>query len=208
MGARIRLLIVDDQLLVRRELCELFSEDGDIEIVDAVGSGWQAVSTVLAQQPDVVLMDVSMPDMDGIEATRRVIAVRPETRVVMLTSFADHDRTVEALDSGAVGYILKDAESDELLRGVRAAASGDSPLSPRAARSLLTARRRQPFDELAARELDVLRLVARGLSNIQIAWRLNISETTVKADITSIFGRIGVSDRAHAALWAQRHGMT
>jgi DNA-binding NarL/FixJ family response regulator len=208
MAAPIRMVIVDDHPLVRRGLCELFSEDGDFEVLEAVADGEQAVSTVLARQPDVVLMDISMPGMDGIEATRRLLAVRPETRVVMLTSFADHERVMEALDSGAVGYILKEAESDELLRGVRAAARGDSPLSPRAARALLTARRgRRPFEELTSRELDVLKLVARGLSNKQIAWRLAISEKTVKAHMTSIFGRIGVADRTQAALWAQRHGV-
>jgi DNA-binding NarL/FixJ family response regulator len=204
----IRVLIVDDHPLVRRGLCELFGEDDGVEVVDAVGDGEQAVAATLAHQPDVVLMDVSMPGMDGIEATRRVLAVRPEARVVMLTSFADHERVIEALDSGAVGYILKDAESDELLRGVRAAAGGESPLSPRAARALVTARRgRRPFEELTARELDVLRLVGRGLSNKQIAWRLTISEKTVKAHMTSIFGRIDVADRTQAALWAQRHGV-
>ena len=208
MAAPIRLVIVDDHPLVRRGLCELFSEDGDFEVLEAVADGEQAVSTVLARQPDVVLMDISMPGMDGIEATRRLLAVRPQTRVVMLTSFPDHERVMEALDSGAVGYILKEAESDELLRGVRAAAGGDSPLSPRAARALLTARRgRRPFEELTSRELDVLKLVARGLSNKQIAWRLAISEKTVKAHMTSIFGRIGVADRTQAALWAQRHGV-
>jgi DNA-binding NarL/FixJ family response regulator len=208
MDARIRLLIVDDHPLVRRGLCELFGEDGSFEVVDAVGDGEQAVTAVLAQQPDVVLMDISMPGMDGIEATRRVLAVRPETRVVMLTSFADHERVLEALDTGAVGYILKDSESDDLLRGVRAAAGGDAPLSPRAARAVVTARRgRRPFEELTSRELDVLKLVARGLSNKQIAWRLTISEKTVKAHMTSIFGRIGVADRTQAALWAQRHGV-
>jgi DNA-binding NarL/FixJ family response regulator len=208
-GTPIRLVIVDDHPLVRRGLCELFAAESDIDVVDAVGDGDEAVRSVLAKQPDVVLMDVSMPDIDGIEATRRVLAVRPETRVVMLTSFAEHERVIEALDSGAIGYILKDAESDELVRGVRAAAAGDSPLSPRAARALVTARRgRRPFEELTARELDVLKLVARGLSNKQIAWRLTISEKTVKAHMTSIFGRIGVGDRTQAALWAQRHGVS
>ena len=208
-GTPIRLVIVDDHPLVRRGLCELFAAEGDIDVVDAVGDGDEAVRSVLALQPDVVLMDVSMPDIDGIEATRRVLAVRPETRVIMLTSFAEHERVIEALDSGAIGYILKDAESEELVRGVRAAAAGDSPLSPRAARALVTARRgRRPFEELTARELDVLKLVARGLSNKQIAWRLAISEKTVKAHMTSIFGRIGVGDRTQAALWAQRHGVS
>jgi DNA-binding NarL/FixJ family response regulator len=206
--AAIRVLIVDDHPMVRRGLSELFDGESDIEVIDAVGSGEQAVAVSLAARPDVVLMDVSMPDMDGIEATRRLLEVRPEARVVMLTSFADHERVMEALDSGAIGYLLKDAESDELLRGVRAAARGESPLSPRAARALITERRGQrPFQELTSRELDVLRLVARGLSNKQIAWRLAISEKTVKAHMTSIFGRIGVADRTQAALWAQRHGV-
>jgi DNA-binding NarL/FixJ family response regulator len=206
--AAIRVLIVDDHPMVRRGLSELFDGESDIEVIDAVGSGEQAVAVSLAARPDVVLMDVSMPDMDGIEATRRLLEVRPEARVVMLTSFADHERVMEALDSGAIGYLLKDAESDELLRGVRAAARGESPLSPRAARALITERRGQrPFQELTSRELDVLRLVARGLSNKQIAWRLAISEKTVKAHMTSIFGRIRVADRTQAALWAQRHGV-
>ncbi len=208
MTAAVRVLIVDDHPMVRRGLSELFDGESDIEVIDAVGSGEQAVAVSLAARPDVVLMDVSMPDMDGIEATRRLLEVRPEARVVMLTSFADHERVMEALDSGAIGYLLKDAESDELLRGVRAAARGESPLSPRAARALITERRGQrPFQELTSRELDVLRLVARGLSNKQIAWRLAISEKTVKAHMTSIFGRIGVADRTQAALWAQRHGV-
>ena len=207
-AAPIRLLIVDDHPLVRRGLCELFAEVADVEVVDAVGDGETAVATALAHSPDVVLMDASMPGVDGIEATRRLVALRPQTRVVMLTSFADHERVIEALDSGAIGYILKDAESDELLRAVRAAAAGESPLSPRAARALVTARRgRRPFEELTARELDVLRLVGRGLSNKQIAWRLSISEKTVKAHMTSIFTRIDVADRTQAALWAQRHGV-
>jgi DNA-binding NarL/FixJ family response regulator len=206
--AAIRILIVDDHPMVRRGLRELFDGESDIEVIDAVGGGEEAVAVSLAARPDVVLMDVSMPEMDGIEATRRLLAVRPEARVVMLTSFADHERVMEALDSGAVGYMLKDAESDELLRGVRAAARGESPLSPRAARALITERRGQrPFQELTSRELDVLRLVARGLSNKQVAWRLAISEKTVKAHMTSIFGRIGVADRTQAALWAQRHGV-
>jgi len=209
MAARIRLLIVDDHPMVRRGLRQLFEAEADCDVVDDVGGGEEAVAAALATVPDVVLMDVSMPEVDGIEATRRLLAAQPQARVVMLTSFSDHERVMEALDTGAVGYLLKDAESDELLRGVRAAAAGDSPLSPRAARALLTARRgRRPFEELTARELDVLRLVARGLSNKQIAWRLTISEKTVKAHMTSIFGRIGVADRTQAALWAQRHGVS
>ena len=202
----IRLLIVDDHPMVRRGLGELFEAEEEIEVVGAVAGGEEAVATAAETEVDVVLMDVSMPGMDGIEATRRLIAAHPTTRVVMLTSFADHERVIDALDAGAIGYLLKEAESDELVRGVRAAARGESPLSPKAARAVLASRQtRRPLDELTARERDVLRLVGQGLANKQIAWRLGISEKTVKAHLTNVFQRIGVADRTQAALWVQRN---
>lgn len=208
MESRIRVLIVDDHPMVRRGLSELFGGEDDIEVVAAVGDGEAAIECAVSEQPDVVLMDISMPRMNGIEATRRLLAVRPQTRVVMLTSFPDHRNVTESLDSGAIGYLLKEADSDELLRGVRAAAAGDSPLSPKAARAVVGARQeRRPADELTARELDVLRLVGRGLANKQVAARLGISEKTVKAHLTSVFQRIGVADRTQAAIWAERHGL-
>jgi DNA-binding NarL/FixJ family response regulator len=151
-------------------------------------------------------MDLSMPGMDGVEATQRVMRAEHPPRVVVLTSFSDRDRILEALDAGAIGYLLKDAEPDELLRGVRAAARGDWPLDPRAARLLLGeggGRPRQP--ELSDREQDVLALVAEGLPNKLIARRLGISERTVKAHLTRIFEQLGVTDRTQAALWAERH---
>jgi DNA-binding NarL/FixJ family response regulator len=208
MSARIRVLIVDDHPMVRRGLTELFEGEDDIDVVAAVGDGEEAIATAVATEPDVVLMDISMPGMGGIEATRRLLAERPLTRVVMLTSFPDHSSVTDSLDSGAIGYLLKEADSDELLRGVRAAAAGDSPLSAKAARAVLGARRqRRPLEDLTERELDVLRLVGRGLANKQVAARLGISEKTVKAHMTNIFQRIGVADRTQAALWAQRQGV-
>jgi DNA-binding NarL/FixJ family response regulator len=208
MPGRIRVLIVDDHPMVRRGLTELFEGEDDIEVVAAVGDGEEALGVAQSEQPDVVLMDISMPGMGGIEATRRLLAARPGTRVVMLTSFPDHRNVTDSLDSGAIGYLLKEADSDELLRGVRAAAAGDSPLSAKAARAVLSARaQRRPLDDLTERELDVLRLVGRGLANKQVAARLGISEKTVKAHMTNIFQRIGVADRTQAALWAQRHGV-
>ncbi len=204
----IRLLIVDDHPVVRRGLSELFDGEPDIVVVAAVADGQAAVIATMNHHPDVVLMDISMPGMDGITALKRVLAERPETRVVMLTSFSDNERIMDALDSGAVGYLLKEADGDELLRAVRAAAAGDSPLSAKAARAVISARHeRRPVDDLTARELEVLRLVGRGLANKQVAWRLGISEKTVKAHLTSIFQRIAVADRTQAALWAQRHGL-
>jgi DNA-binding NarL/FixJ family response regulator len=155
-------------------------------------------------------MDLSMPGTDGIEATRRIGAELRDTRVVVLTSFSDRERILDALDAGAIGYMLKDAEPEELLRGVRAAARGESPLDPKAASALLgaVADRRAATDELTAREREVLALVARGLPNKLIARELEISEKTVKAHLTSVFQRIGVTDRTQAALWATRHGIT
>ncbi|MBJ7610008.1 MAG: response regulator transcription factor [Candidatus Dormibacteraeota bacterium] len=208
MSRAIRLLIVDDHPMVRRGLTELFEGEEDIEVVAAAADGEEAIATAAAAAPDVVLMDISMPGMSGIEAARRVLDACPETNVVMLTSFHDHEKVIESLDSGAVGYLLKEADSEELLRGVRAAAAGDSPLSAKAARAVLSARHeRSPIDDLTGRELDVLRLVGRGLANKQVAWRLGISEKTVKAHMTSIFHRLGVADRTQAALWAQRHDL-
>jgi len=153
-------------------------------------------------------MDLSIPGVGGVEATRLVLAERPETRVLVLTSFSDRDTILEALDAGACGYVLKDVEPDELLRAIRAAARGEAPLSPRAAQALLSARREpDPLAGLSEREREVLGLVAAGLSNKQIAARLGISEKTVKAHLTRVFRTIGVFDRTQAALWAHRHGL-
>jgi DNA-binding NarL/FixJ family response regulator len=150
-----------------------------------------------------------MPRLDGIEATRRIAADSPEAHVVVLTSFSDRERILGALDAGAVGYVLKDAGPDELASAIRAAARGESPLDPQAARALLAARREpNPVHVLTGRELEVLRMVGMGLPNKHISRRLGISEKTVKAHLTSIFRTIGVTDRTQAALWAERNGLT
>ena len=149
-----------------------------------------------------------MPVMDGIEATRRIVASHPGACIVALTSLTDRERILGALDAGALGYLLKDAEPDELFRGIRAAAQGDAPLDPRAARELLTARATdRPDTGLTERERAVLALVGSGMPNKLIAMRLGISEKTVKAHLTNVFRAIGVTDRTQAALWAQRHGL-
>ncbi len=205
----IRVVIADDHGVIRDGLRHLLEEAPDIEVVGSAADGAEALSLAKSLSPDVVLMDLQMPVMDGVEATRRILADVPGTDVLVLTSFSDGERIIEALDAGAMGYLLKDAEPEVVLEGVRAVQRGDSPLHPRAARELLTARSgaRPEAPQLSARETEVLRLVALGLANKQIGRRLGISERTVKAHLTSVFQRLDVSDRTQAALWAQRHGI-
>ena len=199
----IRVMIVDDHPLVRAGLGQLLGTDPEITVVGAFASGREAIEN-LGLAPDVVLMDVSMPGMDGIAATREVLRRRPAARVVMLTSYSDDETVLAAIDAGASGYLLKDAEPDEVLRGVRAAAHGEAPLAPKAARVVLGSRTRPSGDErLTPREEEVLALVGEGLANKQIARRLGISEKTVKAHLTNVFQRIGAGSRTEAALWAR-----
>jgi DNA-binding NarL/FixJ family response regulator len=202
----IRVVVADDHPVVRRALAQLLAGADEIAVVGTASNGGEAVAAALEHSPDVVLMDLEMPGQNGIEATSDLAAAGSEARVVILTTFSDRERIFAALDAGAVGYLLKDAEHEEIIRGVRAAAAGDAPLAPRAAREML-AERSAPRNEpgLSPRELEVLRLVARGLPNKVIARELDISEKTVKAHLTSVFSQLGVSDRTQAALWAQRH---
>jgi DNA-binding NarL/FixJ family response regulator len=167
------------------------------------------VSLCAQRDPDVVLMDLEMPVLDGIEATRRIRAAQPGVAVVVLTSFSDRERILRALDAGAAGYLLKDAEPADLLRAIEAAARGEAPLDPKAARALLSARRSPTAsDSLSEREREVLAMVGEGLPNKLIARQLAISEKTVKAHLTSVYRQIGVTDRTQAALWAERHGVS
>ncbi|HXD64060.1 MAG TPA: response regulator transcription factor [Solirubrobacteraceae bacterium] len=210
----IRLLIADDHPLVRDALTTLLAGADDIEVVGATADGREAVEVALATSPDVVLMDLEMPELNGMDATRALREAGSDARVVVLTTFSDRDRILGALDAGALGYLLKDAEPEEIIRGVRAAARGESPLAPRAAHELLIERAGgpgrpgRPEAELSAREQEVLALVAEGLPNKLIARRLQISEKTVKAHLTSVFAAIGVTDRTQAALWAHRHKLS
>jgi DNA-binding NarL/FixJ family response regulator len=204
----IRVLLADDHAVVRTGLERLIAATEDLEVVGAAADGAEAVELAGRHTPDVVLMDLEMPRVDGIEATRRILAGESGAHVVVLTSFSDRDRILDALDAGAVGYLLKDAEPEELLRGIRSAARGESPLDPKAARSVLEARATaRPAVDLTARELEVLKCVAAGLPNKLIARRLEISEKTVKAHLTRVYQAIGVTDRTQAALWAQRNGL-
>ena len=201
----IRVLVADDHAIVRHGLVQLFATTSDIELVAVARNGEEAVALTREHEPDIVLMDLSMPVLDGVAATAKIVD-SSTARVVVLTSFGDESRILEALNAGAAGYLLKHTDPDALLDAVRAAYAGDAPLDPRAGRVLMEQRRRsQPATDLTRRELEVLRLVGQGLANKQIARRLGITERTVKAHLTSVFQRIGVTDRVQAALWVQQN---
>ncbi|MDQ1483157.1 MAG: hypothetical protein QOF35_1233 [Actinomycetota bacterium] len=196
-------MLVDDHPLVRAGLATLIATTDDLELLGEAAGGEQAVTMVDDLAPDVILMDLSMPGMDGVEATRRILDDHPEVRVVVLTSFADEARVTDALAAGAVGYLLKDCDGRELIAAVRSAAQGHAPLDPRVARALLPSATPRVRDTLSARELQVLRLVAKGLANKQIGRALGISERTVKVHVGHVFRRIDVTDRTSAAMWAR-----
>lgn len=202
-GERIRVLVVDDHRLVRAGLTTLLEAADDVEVVGEAADGEEAVALARSTTPDVILMDLSMPNVDGVTATRRIIADQPEAKIVALTSFSDRQRVTEVLSAGAVGYLLKDCAPDELMRSVRVAAAGHSPVDPRVASALLPSRTPPAVESLSEREVEVLRLAAKGLANKQISRTLGISESTVKVHLGNIFKRIGVNDRTSAALWAR-----
>jgi DNA-binding NarL/FixJ family response regulator len=201
----IRVLVVDDHRLVRAGLITLLEAAGDIEVAGEAADGRQALEAARTVAPDVVLMDLSMPVLDGVAATRLLLQEQPQARVVALTSFSDRQRVNDVLAAGAIGYLLKDSRPDELLAAVRSAAEGHAPLDPRVAGALLPGREPPAAELLSEREKQVLRLAAAGLANKQIARRLGISESTVKVHIGNIFRQIGVRDRTSAALWAREH---
>jgi len=204
----IRVLLADDHGVIRDGLGRLIAALDDVELVAVAADGAEAVERACEARPDVVLMDLEMPVMDGIEATRRIVAECPECAVLVLTSFSDRDKIVGALEAGACGYLLKDVDAAQVAEGIRAAARGESPLDPRAARTILTARSApDPLAGLSQREREVLELLVEGLPNKLIARRLEISEKTVKAHLTRVFRELGVTDRTQAALWAERNGL-
>lgn len=198
----IRVLVVDDHTIVRLGLQRLLEQTPGIEVAAVADRGEVAVELDAELQPDVVLMDVSMPGQSGIESTRQICANRRAASVVMLTAATDRQLVIEALNAGAVGYLVKDADPVVLVEGVRAAANGEAPIDPRAARFLLDNRRAATATSLTDRELQVLRLVGAGLANKAIARKLGISDKTVKAHLTRVYAELGVADRTQAALWA------
>jgi DNA-binding NarL/FixJ family response regulator len=203
----IRIMLAEDHNLVRAGLEQLLSRAEDFEVVGVAADGEEAVHLAADLRPDVVLMDLVMPGVDGIEATQRIRAFDDPPVVVVLTSFSDRDHIFRALKAGASGYLLKEAEPEQLFRGVREAAAGLLPLAPQVARAMASSDPEPVARDLTERETEVLRLVRAGLSNKRIARRLSISEKTVKTHLTRIFERIGVTDRTQAALWAERQGL-
>jgi DNA-binding NarL/FixJ family response regulator len=201
---RIRVLVVDDHLIVRNGLAQLIASSDTVEQVGSVGDGREAIDAVEQLSPDVVLMDLSMPVMDGIEATAVISKRFPQTKIVVLTSFSDQQRVMAALDAGAEGYVLKHADPEQILAAIDAVHRGGAPIDPQVARVLLDGKRATPSARsmLTDREEEVLRLVQAGLANKQIARQLGITERTVKSHLTKVFSTLGVTDRTQAALWA------
>lgn len=201
----ITVLLVDDHPVVREGLRGMLSAEDDLTVVAEAGGAAEAVAAVRAHEPDVVLMDLRMPGGDGVEATARVLVQRPQTRVVVLTTYDTDADILRAVEAGAAGYLLKDASRHDLAQAVRAAARGETVLAPSVAAKLVS-RMRSPV-ELSRREIDVLRLVARGLTNAEIGRELFISEATVKTHLLRAFGKLEVSDRTAAVTAAIERGI-
>lgn len=207
MDTPIRVLLCDDHVVVREGLQKLLAGFPGVQVVGKAADGVEAVEAAAALAPDVILMDLAMPNLDGVEATRRITERWPGIRVLVLTSFAEGDRVRAAIDAGAAGYVLKDTAPDELIRAIESVTRGEAPIDPRAARAFLERERQDsPEAGLKPREREVLELLGTGLANRAIGLRLGISDATVKAHLTQIYRQIGVTDRTQAALWARANG--
>jgi NarL family two-component system response regulator LiaR len=208
--AKISVLIVDDHGVVRQGLRTYLALVDDLEVVGEAANGLEAVAQVRLHQPDVVLMDLVMPEMDGIEATRQVGANSPSTRIIVLTSFADDEQVFPAIKAGAQGYLLKDVSPGDLANAIRAVHAGETHLHPDITKRLVdqwASPRTDPGpDELTPREIEVLQLIAQGMSNREMAQALTISEKTVKTHVSNILSKLHLADRTQAAIYAHRHG--
>jgi two-component system, NarL family, response regulator LiaR len=206
--ARIRVLVADDHAVVRQGLRTFLELQEDVEVVADVADGQQALEAVARHDPDVVLMDLVLPVLDGVEAIRRITAERPRTRVIVLTSFLDDDKLFPAVRAGAAGYLLKDVEPQELVRAIRTVHSGEALLHPAVAARLMeeiaAAGTRDVRDPLTPRERQVVELIARGFSNKRIARELSIAEKTVKTHVSNVLVKLGLTDRTQIAVHAVR----
>ncbi|HQZ72119.1 MAG: response regulator [Anaerolineae bacterium] len=204
----IRILLADDHAVVRQGLRMFLALDPELEVVGEAANGAQALEQVALLRPDVVLMDLKMPVMDGLTAIRHIRAAHPDTEVIAVTSVLEDTAIIDAVRAGAIGYLLKDTEAQELCRAIKAAAAGQVQLSPQAAARLVReVHAPDSPEQLSPRELEVLRLIARGLSNREIAQELVISEKTVKTHASSILSKLGLASRTQAALHAMRLGL-
>jgi two-component system, NarL family, response regulator LiaR len=210
-AAPIRVLIVDDHGVVREGLRAYLELEPDIQVVGEARDGQEGVRRAQELHPDVVLMDLVMPTMDGVDATARIKQHHPDTHVIVLTSFLDDERVVPAIKAGATSYLLKDVAAADLARAIRGARAGQAQLHPEVARRLMqqvtTPRKVEASAQLTDREREVLRLLAEGRSNKEIARSLVVSERTVKGHVSNILGKLGLQDRTQAALYAVRHGL-
>ncbi len=213
MGDELTVLLVDDHALVRQGVRAFLETEPDIVVVAEAASGEEAVRLAAEHAPDVALMDLVMPGLDGVEATRQLTRASPRTRVIMLTSYHEDEHIVPALRAGALSYLLKDVGPEDLVAAVRNAAAGEAVLHPRVASRVvreLRGERRDaidPWHELSDREMEVLRLVAEGLGNVEIAARLVIGEKTVKSHVSNILGKLQLADRTQATAYAWRQGL-
>jgi NarL family two-component system response regulator LiaR len=209
----ITVLLVDDHAVVREGVRTFLATQPDLSVVGEAGTGAEAVTLAAQHVPDVVLMDLLMPDMDGVEATRRVKQVSPRSQVVVVTSYHEDEHIFPALKAGALSYLLKDLSSDELAAAIRKAAAGEAVLHPRVAARVIKelqgrrAEKLNPFTELSERELEVLKLIADGMSNAEIAAKLFLSEKTVKGHVSNILSKLHLVDRTQAAVYAWREGI-
>lgn len=211
-GDQIRVMIVDDHAVVREGLRTYLDLEDRLVIVGEASNGREAADKVRALKPDVVLMDLLMPEMDGIAATKVIKDLSPAIKVIVLTSFQDDEHIIPAIEAGATGYLLKDVSAPDLVKAIEGAFQGQAQLHPEVARKLMEqvrrpAKRQEPGDELTPRERDVLRLIASGMSNKEIARVLVMTERTVKGHVSSILGKLGLQDRTQAALFAVRNGL-
>jgi NarL family two-component system response regulator LiaR len=206
----IRVMIVDDHSMVRRGLAAYLTSEPDIELVGEAGDGRAALELCAVLEPDVILMDLVMPELDGVEATRIICKKWPKVRVLALTSFQEADFVREALQAGAIGYQLKNISGSALAEAIRSAHAGRTTLAPEAARALLEPSAMEPLPDydLTIREHEVLSLLVRGLSNAEISQELSVSQSTVKAHVSNILSKMGASSRAEAVSLAIRHGLT
>lgn len=205
---KIRVLIVDDHPMVRQGLRLFLDLQDDIEIAGEAENGEEAVHMAGELQPDVILMDLVMPVMDGIRATEAIRRQNPRARIIALTSFIEDDKVLPVIRAGAIGYLLKDVQPTDLVAAIRAAFKGQSILHPDATKRLVNGlTETNPADELSPRERDVLHLIAKGRSNKEIAAELNIGEKTVKTHVSNVLAKLGVQDRTQAALYAVKHGL-
>jgi two-component system, NarL family, response regulator LiaR len=213
LSGPIRVLIVDDHTIVRKGIKALLAETNDIQVVGEAGSGLDAIHLSQQLEPDVILMDLLMPKLDGIEATRQISAQQPQVHVLVLTSFVGDDKIFPAIKAGAVGYLLKDSEPSELIRSIHMVHRGELSLHPNIARKIMQEIREQPAarpspESLTAREVEVLKLLAKGLSNEEIAAQLVISEVTVRTHISHLLAKLHLATRVQATLYALREGIT